>query len=207
MDAGPGLNFFSVNKERLLIATIGPIAIPEVVHTEIRRKADQDRRFAAAGRVLQKLPEKYLEILEDATTPELAAVVQRISRLPLEVRRRTGKDLGEMMVVAHAVVEAETGQDVVVLIDDGGGRKMAQLEAARLNRLKRGGRQVGSIALMDTLAVLRKAAGTSHIPDRNSMRELYSRLRQLDDGLVPLPESGLQDLPCWKAVIEENGDR
>lgn len=51
MDAGPGINFFSLNKERLLFGTIGPLAVPEVVEQEILRKASQDQRFAAAERV------------------------------------------------------------------------------------------------------------------------------------------------------------
>lgn len=48
MDAGPGINFFSINRERLLFATLGPVAVPEIVEQEIRRKARQDQRFAAA---------------------------------------------------------------------------------------------------------------------------------------------------------------
>ena len=47
MDAGPALNFFSLNRERLLFGTVGPLAIPEVVAEEIQRKARQDQRFDA----------------------------------------------------------------------------------------------------------------------------------------------------------------
>ena len=50
MDAGPGLNFFSVNKEWLLFGTLGQLCVPEYVETEILRKADKDERFAAAER-------------------------------------------------------------------------------------------------------------------------------------------------------------
>lgn len=59
MDAGPGINFFSLNKERLLFATVGALSVPEIVHEEIRNKAHQEQRFAAAGRVPAKLPEEY----------------------------------------------------------------------------------------------------------------------------------------------------
>jgi hypothetical protein len=31
IDAGPGLNFLSINKERLLIAILGPLSAPETV--------------------------------------------------------------------------------------------------------------------------------------------------------------------------------
>ncbi|MEV0869517.1 hypothetical protein AB0I24_16475 [Brachybacterium paraconglomeratum] len=44
MDAGPGINFFALNKERLLIATVGPLAVPETVHEEIRAKARREQR-------------------------------------------------------------------------------------------------------------------------------------------------------------------
>lgn len=59
MDAGPGINFFSLNKERLLFGVLGPLAIPEIVEKEIRRKARQDQRFAAAERVLVKYRRGY----------------------------------------------------------------------------------------------------------------------------------------------------
>lgn len=129
MDAGPGINFFSLNKERLLIATLGPLSVPEIVHEEIRRKARQEQRFASAERVLAKLPEKYLKVLSDDVTDELSAVVNRIAGMPMEMRVRARKDLGETMVVAHAVVAAEAGESTTVLIDDGGGRRMAAAEA------------------------------------------------------------------------------
>lgn len=200
MDAGPGLNFFSLNKERLLFATLGPLAVPEIVEQEIVRKAGQDQRFEAAGRVLGKIPSRLLEILSDEVTPELAAAVQRLAGVPIETRMRSSKDLGEIMVVAHAVVAAERGHRVIVLVDDGGGRKMAMREAARLQRMRESQSDVGSIWLINTGDVLKKAAGGEHLPDRNSMRDLYGKLRTLDDGLTPLERTGLMDLPCWSQL-------
>lgn len=49
IDAGPGLNFLSVNKERLLIAVLGPLSAPETVRDEVLRKSRQDDRFRAAA--------------------------------------------------------------------------------------------------------------------------------------------------------------
>lgn len=46
-------------------------------------------------------------------------------------RMKQGKDLGEIMVIAHAVVAAESGQTVTVLIDDGCGAAVATSEIAR----------------------------------------------------------------------------
>ena len=42
IDAGPGLNFLSINKERLLIGVLGPLSAPEAVQNEVLRKAQQD---------------------------------------------------------------------------------------------------------------------------------------------------------------------
>ncbi|MFD4007020.1 hypothetical protein ACFWQK_04745 [Brachybacterium paraconglomeratum] len=202
MDAGPGINFFALNKERLLIATVGPLAVPETVHEEIRAKARREQRFAAAERVLAKLPTKYLEVLSDDATAELSAVVSRLSGMPMERRVRSSKDLGEMMVVAHAVVAAESGGSSTVLIDDGGGRRLAAAEAKRLDRLRGDGSHVGQIRLISTMTVLKNAAGKRELPDRQSMRDLYERLRLLDDGLIPLDQTDLMKLPCWSAPRE-----
>lgn len=195
MDAGPGINFFSLNRERLLFSALGPLAVPEIVEQEIRRKARQDRRFAAAERVLSKVPTRLLEILSDDVTDDLAAVVQRIAGMPMVERIRSNKDLGETMVVAHAVVAAERGEQVIVLIDDSGGRAVAAREAARLQRLKEQRPEVGAISLVTTISVLKKAAGGEHLPDKGAMRDLYGRLRGIDDGLLPIAQTGLMDLP------------
>jgi len=114
IDAGPGLNFLSVNKERLLIAVLGPFSAPETVQDEVLRKSQQDDRFRAAAAVWRKLTPRWIQILPDDAAPELATVVQRISGLPMNERRRQAKDLGETMVIAHAVVAAESDRKSVV---------------------------------------------------------------------------------------------
>ncbi len=80
-DAGPGLNFLSIHKERLLIEILGPISAPETVQGEILRKAQQDDRFQAAATAWRKLTPRWIQVLPDDATPELATVVQRISGL------------------------------------------------------------------------------------------------------------------------------
>ena len=197
VDAGPGLNSFSVNKERLLFDALGPISVPEVVQAEMARKASQDKRFATAGRVLNKLPERLFRVLPDQITDELAAAVNRIAQMPVHQRLKVGKDLGELMVVAHAVVAAEQGAKVVVLIDDGGGRLLAAAEQRRLDRLRTTRSSLGTIALIDTTTVLAKAAGREYLPDKAALRQLYGRLRLLDDGLLPLEQTGLLVLDVW----------
>lgn len=82
IDAGPGLNFLSVNKERLLISVLGPLSAPETVQDEVFRKSAQDSRFRAAATVWRKLSPRWIQILSDDATPELAAVVHQVPRSP-----------------------------------------------------------------------------------------------------------------------------
>jgi|SRR5690625_281927 len=198
MDAGPGINFLSLNKERLLFSVVGALSVPEVVEREILGKARQEERFAPAERVWKKLPQRLMQVLCDDITDELAEVVHRVTGMAISDRARSRKDLGEIMVTAHAVVAAEKGRNVLVLIDDGDGRAMVTAEARRLERLRDTGRGVGSVKLISTLTILEKAAGGKYLPNKTDMRKLYARLRELDDGLVPLNATELMDLPCWK---------
>lgn len=197
IDAGPGLNFLSINKERLLIAILGPLSAPETVQAEVFRKARQDNRFEAAATVWGKLTPRWMQILSDDVTRELEAVVTRISGLPMDERRKRSNDLGETMVIAHAVVTAESGQSVTVLMDDGPGARIANSEMNRLRRIHAGGRPVGAISLASTLTVLKRAASTEHLPDRASMRDTYKRLRRLDDGLPPIEKTDLLSHTIW----------
>lgn len=197
IDAGPGLNFFALNRERLLISVLGPLSTPETVHGEILRKARTDQRFANAEAVLKRLGTKYLELLSDDITDELSAAVNRICGMPMADRLTTRKDLGELMVISHATVAAESGLDVVVLIDEINGAQLAGSEQRRLDRLRGQDQGVGSMKLVNTATVLAAAAGTNHIPDRGAMRDLYSRMRKLDDGLVPIEKTGLLSPPLW----------
>lgn len=197
IDAGPGLNFLSINKERLLIGVLGPLCTPETVQSEILHKARQDERFRPAAAVWRKLTPRWIQILSDDQTPELAAVVHRITQQPMDQRLKHPKDLGETMVIAHAVVAAETGATVTVLIDDGPGARIATREIHRLNRLQAIGRAVGLIRLASTLTVLERAAGGEHIPDKATMRHIYIRLRSLDDGLPPIERTNLLSTAFW----------
>jgi hypothetical protein len=197
IDAGPGLNFLSINKERLLIEVLGRLSTPETVQSEVLRKAQQDVRFRAAAAVWRKLIPNWMQILSDDQTPELAAVVHRITQQPMEERLKHSKDLGETMVIAHAVVAAELGDTVTVLIDDGSGARIATSEINRLGRLRASGHAVGSIRLVSTLTVLERAAGGQHIPDKATMQSIYERLRGLDDGLPPIDNTNLLSPAPW----------
>ncbi len=68
IDAGPGLNFLSIHKERLLIAILGPFSAPETVQSEVLRKSQQDDRFRATATVWRKLTPRWIQILPDDAT-------------------------------------------------------------------------------------------------------------------------------------------
>ncbi|MFD2471651.1 hypothetical protein [Amycolatopsis silviterrae] len=197
IDAGPSLNFLSINQERLLIRVLGQLSAPETVQDEVLRKASQDARFRAADAVWRKLTPKWVRVLSDDPTPELTAVIERITRLPALQRLQQSRDLGELMVVAHAVVAAESGQTVRVLIDDGQGARLATAEAARLERLRSQGKPVGAVELVSTVTVLEIAALKRLVVDRGAMGDLYGRMRKLDDGLPPIGQTRLLLSQVW----------
>lgn len=95
IDAGPSLNFLSINQERLLIGVLGKLSAPETVQREVIRKSQQDQRFRAAEVTWRKLTPNWIQILSDDETPELAAVVHRVTHQTMVERQKSGKDLGE----------------------------------------------------------------------------------------------------------------
>ncbi len=197
IDAGPSLNFFSINNERLLIGTLGRISAPECVEQEVLRKARHDARFRGAEAVWRRLTPDWIRILPDDPEPALTRTVSRIAQQPIFERLNRPKDLGETMVVAHAVVAAESGSTVIVLIDDGGGARLASSEIRRLNRLRHADNAVGAIKLINTRTVLERAVAGGFISSRSDMRGIYQRLRGLDDGLPPIETTTLLSPKLW----------
>lgn len=199
IDAGPALNFFSINKERLLISVLGPLSAPETVKDEVFRKAERDKsRFGAAAGVWSKLGNKYMRLLPDDRTDELAQAVADVSGLPMAVRVNEPKDLGEIMVISHALVAAQAGATVHVLIDDGEGRQLADAQRSRLARMRQAGDEsIGQIVLISTPTVLRWAVKKQEVKNKQEMRSLYERLKGLDDGLPAIQHTGLLENGLW----------
>lgn len=194
IDAGPALNFFSTNQERLLLSVVGGyLQAPETVLDEIQRRS-RDPRFKAATAVTQKLlAAGRITRLSDEVTPELSAVCTRLTGLPLPQRLQQATDLGELMVIAHAIVRAEQGGQVTVLIDDGDGQRLAALEAARLERLRPSRPDLGTLSITSTIGVLRAARGSVYLPDRASVKKVFATIAACDDGLGPIGTTGLLD--------------
>lgn len=197
MDAGPGLNFFAAKKERLLFSAVGPLCIPETVRNEIQAKASKDERFVRAGQALARIPEKLLAVLPDDETSDLDQVVTRLAGKPMAERMRFPRDLGETMVIAHAVTLAEAGSDITMLIDDGAGTMLAGGEQARLCRMKEQGAPVGSLSIISTVTVLERCVRDGHVEDKGEMRKIYAQFRGLDDGLPPIDKTRLLAKELW----------
>lgn len=199
LDAGPCLTFFALNRERLLIGVVGSLTMLRVVCDEIEGKAARDPRFSAAGSVLRKLQgTRWLTIQEDECSEELVSVVERMTSMPFQERVLHPKDLGEVMVIAHAVVLAENGADVMIVIDDGYGARMADAEVRRLERMRDQGSAVGAISLVRTATILEAAIMRRQLRDRRELRHLYTRMRGLDDGLEPIERTGLLANKLWE---------
>lgn len=202
VDAGPALNFFASHNERLLFSSIGGICIPEAVRDEIRNKAKSDRRFASAEQVASKLPGGLLTILPDEETDELNQVIQRLERMPMRERVKHPRDLGETMVIAHAVVAAQAGADVWILIDEVRGSEVATAEKMRLERMQEARKATGSLRIINTRIVLEKAVQLGEVTDRGAMRKIYGQLRALDDGLVAIEQTSLLRNKLWQGSPE-----
>lgn len=199
IDAGPALNFMSIRKQGILIDCLGAITMPETVYSEIERRSEQDKRFSAAQRVLRNLNgSAYLTLLrDDPTNGALAQSVQRVAASPMSQRLKRSQDLGEIMVIAHCAVVAESGVDVIMLIDDRQAQATALREIQRLRSLRANDPAVGSAYLMGTVEILGKAIRTKHVPDRRAMRDLCGRMWGLDDGLTAADKTRLLNHPGW----------
>lgn len=198
IDAGPALNFFSIKKERLLFSVTGQIQAPEVVIAEIQRKAKHDSRFARSRDVLAKLPDTLLTILSDTISPDLKTAAKQLGILYLEDRQLQAKDLGETMVVLHAMVHAKRGHDVITLIDDIKGQALASRAARILDRVRNSNPNIGKLEILSTTVVLENAVKKRIITDKTEIREIYEKMRQLDDGLVHISQTQLLDNSLWR---------
>lgn len=201
IDAGPALTFLARrDTTRILYAGLGvaDLLAPEQVEYEVIRKSRTDKqRFGTAEATWKKIvAANRITVLPDDETPELAAAVQRLCLMPMSERMRRQRDLGELMVIAHAAVRAGAGDDVAVLIQERHGTAMAQNEARRIENL--GG--TGRLRIWNTQTMLLRAAGSAHLPDKATMRTVYRHMLALDAALPPIDETDLLTADTWKRV-------
>lgn len=198
IDAGPALTFLArKDTTRILYAGLGSVSLlaPEQVEHEVIRKSRHDkRRFGTAEATWKKVvAASRLTVLPDDETADLAAAVQRLCLMPMSVRMRQQKDLGEILVIAHAAVRAEAGEDVAVLIQERDGTAMAHNETVRINAMA----GVGRLRVWNTQTILLRAAGTEHLASKPAMKSVYESMLPLDAALPPITETTLLSPDIW----------
>lgn len=185
LDAGPSLNFLAVGQQSVLIklaaALNAQLCAPERVASEVLGKS-RDRLFARTpvAATWRKLTSSgRIVILDDDISPApFARAISRISGAPAATRIRDKDSLGEILVLAHASVLAQAGEDVFVLIDDRDGRRRAEREIEHLRRTSAS----GSLTLWSTRQVLSRA-DPAWIDGGLTWQTVYKQMLPFDDGL------------------------
>lgn len=195
LDTGPCLNFFAVGQgnlmHRALDVDFDRVLVPREVANEIEDKSGEDGRFARARSMFGGMSRQGLfEILEsEESDEELFTAIKIVSsRPPSELMVRRTKNLGETMVIAHAIKLRRQGHTVTVVIDDGGGRRMAA---------KNGFEPIGTVRILGL-------AARNGLVTRAENKALYERLRPsagapaLDDGLPHWSLTGLDKKELYR---------
>ena len=160
-DAGPGLTFFAAKHHKLFLSVTGKVATTGIVVKEIINRAQAEPAFAIAEPVINLLVEnpKLCQALKtDEGSKEFMDALARLSSLPAAEALGMHRDLGEFTVLPHAIVQAQNGDDVTVIIDEKRGQQMALVENKRFSIAKMKGEKVGTIRLETTVSILQKAA-------------------------------------------------
>lgn len=189
LDAGPSLNFCATSSQNLLLEVlkqVGHVVTPDVVHDEVTRKAKDEGRFGPARRIWNGLVDHgHIETLNSrGNDDQLARAVDRVCGVPLNQRLKRSKDLGETLVVAHAIVMRNDGLRVVVMVDDRWGQELAARE---------------HFPVLTTEGVLIQAVRMGQIGTKVEMRDRYERMRRCDDGLVDITRTKLLARETWQA--------
>lgn len=192
LDAGPCITFCAAAKQSLLIEVLqrgsNQLHVPDVVDDEVGKRGANRRDFPPSTvnnwRLLTE--HDYIGVLNSSVSSEdaeaLSDAVKRLTGTPLAQRITESRDLGEVMVIAHAMVRKDRGEDVYVVIDEHRGQKLAS--------------KFG-IKVIDTAWILRSAVKRGLIADRGDMRKTYEALRQYDAGLVHIDQTGLLKNALW----------
>lgn len=203
LDAGPCITFCAAAKHSLLIDVLqrgsNELHVPDVVNDEVSNRGSNSRIFppSTVPNWEWLVKQNGIGILDSSVSAEdaeeLSAAVKKLSGTPLAERLMESKDLGELMVIAHAMVRRDRGEQVFVVIDE----YRAQRLAAKFH-----------IRVIDTEWILSSAVKRGYIADRGEMRKTYDLLRQYDLGLVDISQTNLLSKALWKQkpVPETVGD-
>lgn len=192
LDAGPCITFCAAAKQNLLIEVLqrgsNQLHVPDVVNDEVSNRGSNRRDFPPKT-VLnwQWLVDHDRIGIFDSTVSsedaeELAVAVKKLTGTPLAERLTQSRDLGEIMVIAHAMVRKDRGEVVFVVIDEYRGQQLAS--------------KFG-IEVIDTEWILSSAVRRGLIADRGEMKKIYDVLRQYDAGLVHITQTTLLQKSLW----------
>lgn len=183
IDASSFLNFLASSQQGILISLSERVpftlCVPEQVEKEILGQAKAPRfQGTPVASTWKKISENRVAILnDDITNNVFSSVIGRMSGKPAKERVKDKPDLGEIMVIAHASVEAQNNQDVTILMDESNGRRKAMVET---NWIKTQSSNFGMIRLASTPQILNDAQAWG-IVDR--WEDSYQKLQVFDDGL------------------------
>ncbi|XAS73656.1 hypothetical protein VUN82_07425 [Micrococcaceae bacterium Sec5.1] len=192
LDAGPCITFCAASKQALLVAVLqrgsNQLHVPDVVDDEVGNRGSNRRDFppgtVSNWRLLTE--HEHVGILDSSVSSDdagaLSDAVKKLSGTPLAERLTNTKDLGEILVIAHAMVRKDRGEEVYVVIDEHRGQKLAT--------------QFG-IKVIDTAWILGSAVARGLIADRGEMRKTYDNLRKYDAGLIHIEQTYLLTKGLW----------
>ncbi|WP_404290676.1 hypothetical protein [Glutamicibacter arilaitensis] len=183
LDAGPVLNFLARKETAdLYLETLqgmaDKICVPDAVVDEIENKSKKDKRFSACRTKLQTiLIGNHMVSLQSPPLHQDADfdfhwswVRNNCSKASLA----SGKDRGEMVLVAHARVLQAQGLDVVAMIDDQGAVNLAHK---------------AGIPTFSTVDLFVQSIILGVIVDRPQLKRLYGLVEEMDDGLLPFKQT------------------
>lgn len=171
IDTGPALNFIASGHDVILFDVLARrdkrLFVSETIEDEVKSKGERDRRFSKCSARLQRLLlEDQVERLQDELgSRALSDAVKIVCGEPLNIRMRTSQDLGETLVLAHALVLRSQGEQTTVLIDERPGTDRA--------------RALG-IKVISTVGVLHSAAQLGIVGKLRHMRRIYNEIEAFD---------------------------
>ncbi|PWG12309.1 hypothetical protein DF268_17075 [Streptomyces sp. V2] len=191
LDAVVCVHFAGANLNRVLITALESmgwvILVPAEVCEEIVRKDAKYPGLRKRWLALERSDRvRVLPALELCTAPgRVVAVLEEIRDLEFEQALQESRDLGECVVVAHGVHLAEQGHAVTLLMDDAGGRRLA--DRWRLPHL----------TIEDVLVV---AVHAGCFPTLDDLKQAYQQLQRFGSGLPDFGRTPLaEDFRDWSS--------
>jgi predicted nucleic acid-binding protein len=187
LDAGPILNFMGRNDTtdlylKTLKAMTDGIVVPDAVVDEVEHKSGKDQRFTACRKkLLAVIGGQHISMLvtpdrhdDDEYEFHWSWVMNNCPK-PMLI---SGKNRGEMVLVAHARVLQTRGLDVVAMIDD---------QDAVVLATKAG------IPTFSTVQLFQESINHGLITDKAQLKKLYGFVQEKDDGLLPFKQTELRN--------------